>query len=324
MRKLFVFLISLIFFSCQEKFNPKEFKGTWIPINEKGEFKNLPTITFQNDSVYFEDLYTYVIKGNYHSKSNSIKFLLKNDTIKSDFSFNREDSIITINKTKYAFWEEYSYDTNFINYELIGLKNRKNITINHLSKYDNGFHLFKNNSNSIKLRINDKVTSDFNQIIPFSIVGPIHFDIPLTIIYIGKDIKLNHLLKCYSRLYCINRPGAMLVTSFDLRSNLYSGFRDRFTFWEEQIDNFSNERIERPKLRDNDRKEFIKKYSPQFILINSKEDFHKLNNLKNKKFNLIQINSNMDLKTYISLKEKISEINEKQNVKVKTEFDIFL
>ena len=116
----------------------------------------------------------------------------------------------------------------------------------------------------------------------------------------------------------------MLVTSFDLKTNLYGGFYDRFTFWEKQIDDFSFEKIERPKLRDNIRKDYLKKHTPKIIEITSKNDFKKLTILNVDNNYLIQINTDLSVETYIKIKEKISKIRELQKIRIRTEFNLYL
>jgi hypothetical protein len=323
MKRIFSLILLFFLFSCKEKFNPNEFKGSWIPIDDNKDIISLPVITLKKDSIYVEDLYTFITKGNYKLKNNSISFNFLSDTLKYDFKFNRIDSTISINKIKYGFWEGYSYDLLLKGYQLINLNKENNITVDSLRRFDNGFHLFKDRNDSIKLRLNDKITSDFNLIKGFS-QGPIHFDIPISVIYIGKNVKLKDLLKCYFQLYSINKVASMLITDYNLENNLYGGYCDRFFFWEKQIDDFSFNKVERPRLSDNNREKYLHKYSPEIIAINSLDDINKLKGITFESNYLIQVNTDMNIETYISLKEKISEIKKREKIRIRTEFNLFL
>ena len=317
MKKLFFLIALTTIFSCKEKFNPKEFKGTWIPLYNDSTHAYLPLITFKNDSVFLEDIYTYTITGNYLINKNSIKFYLKNDTLDYNFNFNRKDSILKINDKNYTFYEGFSYDTNLKTYELIGINRKKNISADSLSNFEVGFHLLKNKNDSTILKLNDRFTSDFD-LIPRFIFGIHHRLFNKTVIYIGKRITLKDIIKVYQKLYSVNQRGVFLVTSFNLRENSYSGFLDHFDFWEEQENKFMNERVERPLIPNNNREIYILKHTPKIIKINSKNDFEKFDEMKKENNYLISINPNMNIEDYINLKEKIFKVDKN----IRTEFDL--
>lgn len=325
MKRFLLFLIFCILISCKEKFNPNEFKGTWISFDEKENFKSLPTITFQNNSIYLEDIYTYAIKGKYQIKRNSISYFFKNDTINSDFSFNRKDSVITIGKNKYSFWEGYSFGSNFIEYELISINRKAKTSADSLTKLDCAIHIFKDANDSLKLKLNDKIVSDFN-VIPSFVIMADKFDYTYPGIYIGRNISLKELLDIYIRLWSVNIKNSMLVLKYNLNDNFYSTYLDYYDFWDIQIKEYyrnKSEKIEPISTKTLSRKQYVKKYNPKFIKINSKKDFKKLAIIKKENNYLIQINTRLNLETYISLKEKISEIKKKETIRIKIEFNLF-
>lgn len=327
MKRILLILLLSLLFSCQEKFNPNEFKGTWISLDSNESFNEiLPTITFKKDSVYLEDIYTYVLKGKYEIKQNTITSYFKKDTIISKFNFNNKDSIITIGKNKYAFWEGYSYDTKFIEYDLININRKGGITPDSLRNLDCAMHLFKMPNDSLILKVNDKTTSNYD-VIPSFVIFTDKFDYTFPGIYIGENILLKDLLNIYIRLWSVNIKQSMLVLEFDLRNNLYSNYLDNFDFWVSQIENYNDnqsERIQAPISNELTRVEYLKKYAPKVIEINSIKDFIALEVINKNNNYLIQIDTDMDLETYINLKEKISEIIKGEKIRIKTEFNQFL
>lgn len=103
MKKLFFLLIITSLICCKEKFNPKEFKGTWIPLDKDSAYANLPSITFQNDTAYFEDTYTYNISSKYEIGRKSITWFFPKDTFENTFSFYKKDTTFILNNTTYFF-----------------------------------------------------------------------------------------------------------------------------------------------------------------------------------------------------------------------------
>lgn len=315
-------LISLFFlfslYSCQEKFNPNEFKGTWIHFNDKHEYSNLISITFQNDSVYLEDIFTYNYNGKYKISRNFIEFYLKKDTLKYNFIFSRKDSILKINNNNYMFLEGFSEERKIVNYDLINLKINQNISSDSLSNYESAFHLFKNQKNSINLKLNDKVTSDFSLIQRFAFHR--HRQIESIVMYIGENIKLKEIIKCYVELYKVNINKVFLLTHFDLKRNNYNGFLDNYEFWQNQINELSREKIKPIKSEDNYRKGYLRNNNPKIIILNKIKDISLLDSVNKNKNLLIQINSEMSLETYIYLKNKIASIKKSNRTKIRTEF----
>ena len=162
-------LYLLTLFTCKEKFKSKDYKGSWINIDDKNRSYS-STITFRKNSVYFEDYYSFITKGLFKIANNEIFFYLKKDTLKYDFNYKQEDSTIIIGANKYGFWEEYSYHSNFEDYGLIQIKRKNPITQDSLSKLDCVLHLFKDSNDSLKLKVNDKITTLFDRIPSFVIL----------------------------------------------------------------------------------------------------------------------------------------------------------
>lgn len=315
-----VVIILVLIFSCKEKFNPNKFKGGWISLDQNESFNEiLPTLTFKKDSVFLEDIYTYLLKGKYNLTRHNITLYLKNDTINYDFKYISKDSVIYIGKNKYNFWEGYNYNSKFIDYELLDLDRIRNITPDSLIKFDNGFHLFKDSKDALKLKLNDKFTADFNMIQRF-VFGHHQFKFYGSVIYLDKKIIVKDLIKCYVQLYQVNKLNNLLITSFDLKTNSYSGIKDRIELWQEQVDLIVGKKIEPVKPIVLTRKQYLKKYSPKIIKIDSDNDFEKLTYIGVDNNYLIQINSELSIEKYIYLKEMILKIKRSNPDRIKTEF----
>lgn len=319
MKKFILISTSLIILlSCKEKFNPNEFKGTWFILDKDQSISNLRNITFRNDSIFIEDRFTYPTKGKFKITRSKIFYYLEKDTLKYEFNFNSKDSTITIDSNKYYFLDGFSYVTNFIDYKLANINTKNIISSDSLSKYNCGFHLFKDSKDSLKLKLNDKETTDFELIPRFAFQR--HRPNEVVVIYIGEKIKLKDILKCYVKLSTVNIKKAFLLTGYNFKENNYNGFLDDFEIWRSQINLFFKENNEPVFSDELSRKKYIQNYNPKIIKINSKDDFEKLSGFKINTDYLIQINSEMDLENYISSKEKIFEIKLKKPKKIRTEF----
>lgn len=195
-----------------------------------------------------------------------------------------------------------------------------------MQKTDCAMHLFKNAEQCLKLKLNDRVVSDFNLISRF-IIKKDKFNYTFPAIYVGENIYLKDLLNIYFELWTLNFEKTMLILKFDLENNLYHTYLDEFEFWDHQITSFyrnKKDHIEPVKTKYNSRNKYLIKHQPQIITIHSKKDFFQLKNITKKESYLIQINTNISLETYIILKEKISQIrNTNKNLEIKTEFSLF-
>lgn len=323
MKKLLLFLSLSILISCQEKFNPNNFKGSWISLDKNESFNEiLPMFSFKNDSIYLSEIYTYGFKGKYELNNNKIKFFFKKDTFEHSFKYDSKDSSIYVNGNRYVNYPGFLIWSEFVDYELLDLKKEKTITSDSLFNFDNGIHLFKDKNDSLRLKLNDKITSDFNQI-PGFVLPTDKFIFNGSVIYLDKKLLVKDLMRCYAKLWQVNIKSHFLITGYDVKANLYSGYKDRIEFWQEQIRLIVDEKVEpiRPKILT--RSQYLKKYSPKIVKITSKNDFKKLTIINNSNNYLIQINTNLDIETYVILKEKISKIREFQKIKIRTEFNLF-
>lgn len=318
MKRMFIYLLILSLTCCKETFNPNAFKGIWAHYDNDENYGDLPYITFKRDSVYLQDIYSYVIKGKYKITTDKIYFYFKKDTLKHQFRFNQKDSTIIIKNHKYLFWEGYSPEFSFKDYELINIKKENKINSDSLLNYGIAIHIYRDLKDSLKLKLNDKTTSDFNLIPRFAFQR--HKPNESIVIYIGDKIKLKDIIKCYIELTKINIKQAFLLTEFDLKENNYSGFLDDFEIWNNQINLFSKEKYEPYNSIELSQK----KYKLKNIRINSGNDFFKLLDLNIEDNYLIQINPNLNLEAYIKLKEIINKIRLKNNnSKIRTEFNIY-
>ncbi|TXD50304.1 MULTISPECIES: hypothetical protein [unclassified Polaribacter] len=81
-----------------------------------------------------------------------------------------------------------------------------------------------------------------------------------------------------------------------------------------------NSNIEAPKAdKDNNRENYLEKFSTQIIEINTSYDFKQLEDIRKQHNYLLKINTNLIIENYIFLKEKILEIK-KENILIRTEF----
>lgn len=318
MKNIFFFLFIILIISCNKEFNPNHFQGDWI--NNNGSLTSLPTITFKNDSVYFSDLYTYTSRAKFKIEKNKITYFLKKDTLIHEINFTPKDSTLFINKVKYSYYDGKYNKSYFTDYELINIAKLGTITTDSLSRFDAGFHLFKDKSRVTKLKLNETITSDFNELQNFHY--DIHFDLPITVIYLGKDVKLIELIKCYYQ-WVRGKRTSMLITNYDFKTNTYNGLLDRFYFWNSQIDFYSNEKKEPyyPSLLEDNREFYLKKHNPKIIIINSHLDSRLLKSINKDHNYLISLNPKMNLKTYILIKQKVSEII-KKGIVIRTEFNL--
>lgn len=318
MKKIALLIICIFIISCQEKFNPEEFKGTWGNVyDDNVEWKFKPTIIFKKDSIFFQDLYSFSINAKYKIDQNKIKLYFKKNTVDYKISFNRKDSILTINNRNYDFYEDFSFYKNLKTYKLINLEREKNITADSLSRFELGFHLFKNERDITMLKLNDDITTDFSSFHEFTHNNlRIHFDLLGMVVYVGKDIELKDLIKLYREISYINRKKVFLITGFNLEKNLYGGFIDRIYFWNSQLESIKNEHFKKPHLFEGNKENFISKYNPKIIIINSRKDLKKLNSINKKDKYLISISSNLTIEDYINLKERIFNIDKN----IRTEF----
>lgn len=323
MKKLILFLSICFLISCQDKFNPNKLRGSWISLDSEESFNYiLPTFTFKNDSVYIIDVYGYATKVKFKFFNNKMSFISKDDTLEYNFEYRSNDSTLIIDNNEYINYPGFVILKNdFINYELLDLKTEKNITSDSLSKFDNGFHLFKDINDSLRLKLNDRILSDFESI-PSFVIGHHQTKSFGSVIYTDKKIKLKDLIKCYTKLWQVNQKSNLLITGYDIKTNLYSGFKDRIEFWQEQTNLYFKEKNKPINPKALSRSQYIKKYTPKTIKINSDIDFNKLNTINKENNYLIQINIDIPLETYIYLKEKISNIKKKESIRIKTEFNL--
>jgi hypothetical protein len=323
MKKLLFFLSLLTLLTCNERFNAKDYKGTWINIDENQSFSHLPSITFRNDSVFLEDIYTYVTAGRFKIIRNNIFYYLRKDTLKYNFSYNSKDSTIIIAKNKYIFLEEYSYNSSFKVYDLINIRKENVVSSDSIVKFDGGIHLFKDSSGSLKLKLNAKIANSF-KMLPRFVLFKDKFDDSFPVIYVGYGVTLKDLIKVYIQLWSVNVKSSMLVLDLDIKRNLYSAYFDEFDFWDEQLALLSNRKIEATEAdKNNNRKKYLEKLSPEIIEINTSDDFKKLKDFNKQHHYICKVNKDLSIEDYIALKEKIAE-RKKENLMIRTEFSDYL
>ncbi|MFY0629436.1 MAG: hypothetical protein JXR05_03585 [Flavobacteriaceae bacterium] len=317
MKKILLLFISISFFSCQEKFNPNEFKGSWLPFDKNGDYLPTPTIEFKNDSIFFSDIYIFTKGGEFIIRDKQIFIKFLNDSLNEKLLFNRKDSSILLGETKYHFFEGYNTEK-ITEYELIEYNTNQKIDINLLKRFDAGFHLFKNKLGVVKLKLNDRITNH-EDIHSFTFGISPHFDIPIIAIYIGKGVSLKEVVRCYYQLASVNMLKVALITSFDLKENKYNAHIEKIEIWNEQITNHFKDSLEYHEFDINNRSFFVNKYSPKSIIINSSKDFNKIDAIDSKYSYLISISDDLPLADYIYLKERLLEVRKKRETRIRTE-----
>ncbi|WP_299109986.1 hypothetical protein [uncultured Tenacibaculum sp.] len=327
MKKIALLLIITSFFACHEKFEPHKFNGFWFHNDNTDNRFNLPSVIFKNDSAYFFDVYQYAKKSKYKIHNNQISFFFKNDTLVQKVTFESKNLILYLDNHKYNLWKNNSIFNDIIDHDLIGVKTKSKIQSNYIKRFESGFHIFKDTTDSLTFKLDNTYTHNKEKLIEFILHNTnAHFDIPSFVIYIGKDITLKDLItSCYQELFLTNLRQVLLITDFDFEKNTYSGIIERFDFWDFQIQNYiSINKLSpyprQPLLKENNKDYYLEKYYPKQITINTKEDFHLLNTSLDKQNLLISINPNLDLKDYFELKQLIQAIKKDRKIKVRTEF----
>lgn len=310
MKRLILLITLFSFISCKEKFNPKEFKGTWFLFGNNDSLAS-PVITFKNDSIFLEDSFCYPLNYKYEVKDDKFVCISNSDTLIFKFNFERTDTTLTFDKQKYFFSEGHLHNNSPKEYELINTNSKNKITIDSLNTFKSGFHLLKDSDKNLLLKLNDKYTNDLNILTHFAFQS--HKPIDTQVMYIGDDVNLTELIECFKKLYQVNTKKAMLITCINMKKKSYCGFLDEFEFWDRQLFEMNSEPISRSN---NSRKKFIIKHKPTVIKIYSKKDFEKLNHINKKDKYLISISSNLKIEDYINLKEKIFKIDKN----IRTEF----
>jgi hypothetical protein len=317
MKQLLTLLIAFAFYSCKDSFNPKKYQGSWIAFDEEGAYSNRYTISFEGNSILFTDLYSYTKQGIYQIESNKITIKLRDETFEKPFYFRKKDSSFLIESKRYRLITGWPKDT-LERYQLVDVSTQYKISGDSLAKFDSGFHLFRDSTDSLRIKLNDKY--GYYDQIPHFVFRTDSFRYPTNVIYVGKKIKLNDLVKCYYQLALVNHRQVLLVTDVSIIKNEYSTINESIEIWDEDLyEEFEN--IEPPNGFENDNKyNFLKKYRPQTIQIHSKEDFYKLNDIQSTKNYIIAIDQSLELKEYFELKRQILQIKRETNNAIRTEF----
>ena len=326
MKTKLYFIIILTSLQCCSKFESRNFKGGWLAFENDtiGNIISLPQINFKNDSIFFTDTYGYIEKGIFSIKNNQITVTTNKTTFTKSFNFSSKDSILNIDNTTYSYWPGYTHE-NF-KYDLIGIKTKTSFSSKNIITSKTGFHLIKNKNNEICLKLNEKIVSNIDEIIPFvyhsNCLG-IKNSINPNLIYLGKKVTLNDFLQCYYRLAQINQLKVLLITDFDIKTNTYNGVYDNIRIWNSQLTKFNQLKNSPPSptTSQNDKEIYIKKFSPELISIETTSAINKIATINSSTNYLITINNNViSLKEYINLKQKVIELRKKYKTKIVIEF----
>lgn len=319
MKKLFSLILIASFFSCQDHFEPKDYQGSWVPANAEEQILPLPVISFHNDSIFFTDSFTFTKGGTFEIKNGKIHTQFHNENLNNTFSFKKKDSFIFIGNTQYYlmkhWWQDYK-----AHYDLISIDTQNKISGDTLSKYNNGFHLFRNSSDSLKIKLNDKYGrfEDIPQFI-FRTDGK---SIPTNVIYIGATLKLEDLLRAYYYLSCVNQLKVVLVTKVELEKNQYHVVFDYIEDWNLSLllQLFSDESKKHISCDFCEGRSIQLKGQAEKLIINSKNDFLQLQKIDLQKSYLISISSQLNLKDYLEFKQILKAVKHRNKAQIRTEF----
>lgn len=313
MKKLLLLLFTTLLLSCTKKIDSKILKGTWRLSIGNGDYE----LSFNKDSIYIENGYGLPYSGTYSLKNDSIFMKIGNTFSKAKIKYNKIDSLLTLDDTKY--WKRYDSleRTTTKKFNFINIKSKNKIHLNKFNSINYLLKVIKNNNNELKVILNDSIT-DIDQIPYFLISACIPNDSykPIVDLFVGKNISLSDLKEVYIFFYASNCKSIRLVTHYDFPSRSFYYCNENITLFRDDISMFPPPP---PVYGDFYRKDFIKKFKPKRIQVSSINDFHKLSGIVSDTMYLISINVNLPMKDYFCLTQLINGIRKNKKVKIHTE-----
>lgn len=136
MKKLLLLLFTTLLLSCTKKIDSKILKGTWRLSIGNGDYE----LSFNKDSIYIENGYGLPYSGTYSLKNDSIFMKIGNTFSKAKIKYNKIDSLLTLDDTKY--WKRYDSleRTTTKKFNFINIKSKNKI---HLNKFNSINYLLK-------------------------------------------------------------------------------------------------------------------------------------------------------------------------------------
>ena len=217
MKRLLFLLFIFTLQSCKDHFEPKNYQGSWVPVNTQKEILPLPHIGFHNDSIFFTDAFTFSKGGTFKIVNEKIHIQLHDEELCETFSFRKRDSSIFIGNTEYNLITQWLQDYK-ANYQLISIETDNKISSDSIFEYDSGFHLFRDATDSLKIKLNDRYGRLDD--IPRFVFRTDSFRYPENLIYLGQNTALKDLINCYYQLALVNNHKATLVTNLSIVKNV--------------------------------------------------------------------------------------------------------
>lgn len=310
MKKIFLF-ISIISFlnACSNKVNKKNIQGVWWSTHDNKSNTTYSEIIINQDSIILVDGFITPYFGTFSLESNNLNIKLKQGNLIKKISFNKKDSILTFNNTKYWKYSnsaaEKYYDFNLIN---ISSNNKSNIE----SLNENTFKILKDYKGNFKISYNNQFVKK-EDILRF--FGVHDYSNECNII-IGDKVNLENLKSIYYYLAYRNINKVNLLTKRDFDSNYYYYYTDLITIWRNDIAKKLNLGYTSSQ---GDRINYLIDNNAEHILLNNKKDISKLSLLKKYSKVLVSVNQNLPLKFYLNVLDKCDSIKKIYNINIKVE-----
>lgn len=315
--KRLILLLFMIVSSCSNKIDKTEIQGTWYWNFKEDDRNNLGEIIIRNDSIILIDYLNLVKKGIYIIKNDSIIINLKNETLKK--KVNVTDSSLILNLSNFRKSYEEDEIINLKEHDLINIDSDIKIFAEDLLEYEGEFLLFKD-KDSLKIKHWNKNVSLEEYIYSLRV----HSEKIGHIAFLGKNIELKELKNLFLEMNNFNIRGIILITKTNFNNYNYDIYFVRTDVWQLEVDNYiKNKKIEKNKnlniLEAYSKERYVKINNPFLLEIKTKKDISKLDITKNNSTYLISINSELDIKDYLILWQKINRVRKEKSLKIRTE-----
>ncbi|CAL2083307.1 hypothetical protein [Tenacibaculum sp. 190524A05c] len=313
-KRLHLFILVIILSSCSNTVSKKDLEGVWWFYDGSGDGE----LIFENDSVTVDNGYGLPNKARYKLKKDSILISFEGNT-KTDFlKYNYKDSILFYKNAKYYKRYKTADSLGIVHkkFDLINIQSKTILHSDSLNKSSSIFRAFKNGRNELKLVLNDTTTS-VEDLSSFLLVtncfGGEQIHHPPYLL-LGKKTSLRDLKEIYIYSNVVNYDSIHILTYYDFLNRLFHSYKVNIEIFREE----TLELVPHTK-KDIYRKDYIKKFKPENIVIKSKEDFVKLDTLKTHLNYLISIDIDLPIEEYLHLNQKINTLRKKEKFNIRTE-----
>lgn len=296
MKFLSLLMLLILITSCNE-ITKNDIQGTWIQFSNEYT-PRIQEFHFVGDEVEIISDFSLKDSGVYKLEDNTMQILLDRDSIiiKSKIKIN-EDTLFVFDSLKYVKNEIFS--TKVDQYNLVGIPTNRLLSKENKYYFDD-IHYYKSKGIP-QIRYADKVIS--KEDIPLC-VG-VHHRQPDIMIVIGDGISVKDLKEIYYYLVLMRYSRIYLATKregFDTHI-----FEDKIEIWWDDLQNHLADfkYPSPPPPEDNRSKVEYLKSGAKEMLIKTRQDFYKLDQLNTQEKYLISIDSNITMDDYLSLKSII-------------------